>query len=144
MKLRIRGNSIRLRLTQSEVRRLAEVGSVEEWTDFGGGRVRGLAIASLERSVALPDLPTFDESGVRGFESAIAHGILVPARTAPAVVAALNRGFNAVVNDPEYRKDMAKAGVELVGGGDREFRAYLDAERRKWIVPIQKRGIKAE
>ena len=44
MKLRIRGNSIRLRLTQSEVRRLADAGSVEEWTDFGDGRRFGYAL----------------------------------------------------------------------------------------------------
>lgn len=112
--------------------------------DIGGGRVRGLAIASLQRSIALPDLPTFDESGLRGFESAIAHGLLAPSQTPARVLATLNRAINAVLNDPDYRRDMGKAGVELVGGGQKEFRAYLEAERKKWSAAIQKRGIKAQ
>lgn len=128
------GNEIQLLFDAS----MTAIGSI------GGGRVRGLAIASLQRSVALPDLPTFDEGGVRGFESAIAHGILAASRTPAGVLATLNRAINAVLNDPDYRRDMGKAGVELVGGGEKEFRAYLDAERRKWAAPIQKRGIKAE
>jgi tripartite-type tricarboxylate transporter receptor subunit TctC len=110
--------------------------------DIAGGRVRGLAIASQKRSTALPNIPTFDESGVRGFESVIAHVIIVSAKTPPAIVATLTRSINAVLNEPDYRKQMSDAGVELIGGGEKEARAYLEAERRKWAAVIQKRGIK--
>ena len=81
-----------------------------------GGRVRGLAIASLKRSAVLPDIPTFDEGGLRRFESVIAHGILVPVKTPDAMVAVLNRAINATLQDPDYRKQMTEFGAELIGG----------------------------
>ena len=108
-----------------------------------GGRVRALAIASLQRSAVLPDIPTFDESGLRGFESAIAHGILVPVKTPAAVVASLNRVINETLQDPDYRKQMTDVGADLVGGSSREFRAYLAAEQKKWGDLIRRQGIKA-
>jgi tripartite-type tricarboxylate transporter receptor subunit TctC len=108
-----------------------------------GGRVRGLAIASLRRSAVLPDMPTFDEGGLRGFESVIAHGILVPAKTPDAMVLALNRAINATLHDPDYRKQMADFGADLIGGSAQEFRAFLAAERTKWAKLIRKQGIKA-
>jgi tripartite-type tricarboxylate transporter receptor subunit TctC len=108
-----------------------------------GGRVRGLAIASATRSGALPDVPTFEESGVRGFESVIAHGILVPAKTPPAAVGALNRALNDILADPVYRKQMVELGADLIGGSSREFLAFLDAERRKWSAVIKRSGIRA-
>lgn len=108
-----------------------------------GGRVKGLAIASRARSASLPDIPTFEEGGVRGFESSIAHGILVPAKTPQATVLLLNKAMNEVLNDPEYRKQMTELGADLVGGTSKEFLAFLDAERKKWTPIIQRQGIKA-
>ncbi len=108
-----------------------------------GGRVRGLAIASATRSGALPDIPTFDESGVRGFESSIAHGILVPAKTPATAVGELNRALNDILADPAYRKQMTELGAELIGGSTREFLSFLDTERRKWSAVIKRRGIRA-
>ena len=108
-----------------------------------GGRVRGLAIASATRNGALPDIPTFDESGVRGFESSIAHGILVPAKTPPAAVNELNRALNDILADPVYRKQMTELGADLIGGSTKEFLSFLEAERRKWSAVIKRRGIRA-
>ena len=108
-----------------------------------GGRVRGLAIASLKRSAVLPDIRTFDEGGLRGFESVIAHGILVPVKTPDAMVAVLNRAINATLQDPDYRKQMTEFGAELIGGSAKEFRAFLAAERTKWASLIRKQGIRA-
>jgi tripartite-type tricarboxylate transporter receptor subunit TctC len=108
-----------------------------------GGRLRGLAIASPSRVPALAEVPTFDESGLNGFEAGIAHGVVAPAGVPQAVTALLTRSINTVLAEGEYRKQMTERGVELVGGGAPEFRAYLDAERRKWGDLIRKRGIKA-
>ena len=109
-----------------------------------GGRVRGVAIASLARLPALADLPTFDESGLRGFTSTLAHGILAPAATPPAAITAVNRDVNITLKDADYRKTMSDLGVSLSGGTSGEFRAFLAAERQKWAGLIQKLGIKAE
>jgi tripartite-type tricarboxylate transporter receptor subunit TctC len=108
-----------------------------------GGRVRGLAIASRLRSMVLPDIPTFDEGGVRGFESVIAHGILVPVKTSATMVATLNRAINETLRDADYKKQMADFGAELIGGETLAFRAFLAAERIKWGNLIRKQDIKA-
>jgi tripartite-type tricarboxylate transporter receptor subunit TctC len=109
-----------------------------------GGRVRGLAIASLARLPVVPDLPTFGEGGVAGFEAGVGHGMLVRGATPAARVAALNLAINNALTDPDYRKQMAELGVMLVGGTPEYFRAYLASERRKWGELIQKRGIKVD
>ncbi len=108
-----------------------------------GGRVRGLAITSLKRSEALPDVPTFDESGLPGFEAGVAHGILLRAETPANVVSALNKAVNAAMSEPEYRRQMGDLGVNLIGGSPDNFRAYLAAEKTKWGSLIRKQGIKA-
>lgn len=107
-----------------------------------GGRVRGLAVTALSRLAALPELPTFDESGLPGFHSALAYGIVVRSGTPPAIVAAVNRTVNAVLADPEYRRQMSEVGLNLVGGPPEHFRSYLAAERKKWAEIIRKQGIR--
>lgn len=109
-----------------------------------GGRVRGLAIASPARLPVIPELATFNESGLPGFEAGVGHGLLVQAATPAARIAVLNRAVNTALADPEYRKQMADVGVVLVGGTPELFRAYLAAERSRWAELIQKRGIKVE
>ena len=108
-----------------------------------GGRVRAIAIASRQRSAVLPDIATFQEGGLRGFESIIAHGVLVPAKTPATMVATLNRAINETLSDPEYKKQMAEFGADIIGGSATEFRAFLAAERTKWGNLIKKQGIKA-
>jgi tripartite-type tricarboxylate transporter receptor subunit TctC len=108
-----------------------------------GGRVRAIAIASLKRAAVLPEIPTFEEGGLRSFESVIAHGVLVPAKTPPAMVATLNRAINETLQDSDYRKQMAEFGADIIGGSATEFRAFLAAERTKWGNLIRKQNIKA-
>ena len=107
-----------------------------------GGRVRGLAVASMNRLRAAPALPTFAESGYRDFVATLAYGMMVPAATPPAVIAAINRDMNVVLNDAEYRKQMSDGGATVIGGSPAEFRQFLAAERRKWGPLVQKLGIK--
>ncbi|MGZ5092535.1 MAG: Bug family tripartite tricarboxylate transporter substrate binding protein [Burkholderiales bacterium] len=106
------------------------------------GRIKGLAIASRTRSPALPELPTFGESGMPGFEVGVAHGVLVPASTNAATVVTLNRAINTALEDTAYKKQMADLGVVVVGGTPEQFGAYLSAERKRWGEIIQKQGIK--
>ncbi|MGZ5115559.1 MAG: Bug family tripartite tricarboxylate transporter substrate binding protein [Burkholderiales bacterium] len=106
------------------------------------GRIKGLAIASRARSPALPELPTFGESGMPGFEVGVAHGVLVPASTNAATVVTLNRAINTALEDTAYKKQMADLGVVVVGGTPEQFGAYLSAERKRWGEIIQKQGIK--
>jgi tripartite-type tricarboxylate transporter receptor subunit TctC len=93
---------------------------------------------------AVPDLPTFGESGLPGFEAGVGHGILVNAATPTSVISTLNSALNTALTDAAYRKQMGEFGVVIVGGTPEQFRAYLAAERRKWSDVIQKRGIKVD
>jgi tripartite-type tricarboxylate transporter receptor subunit TctC len=106
------------------------------------GRTRGLAIASAARSASLPDVPTFAESGYPGFEAGVTHGLLVPARTPPARVAALSKLVNEALNDPGYRKAMAELGAQVIGGTPEHFRSHLVAERKKWAEVIKRENIR--
>jgi tripartite-type tricarboxylate transporter receptor subunit TctC len=92
----------------------------------------------------LPKLPTFNESGIAGFEAGVGHGILVHAGTPADRVTILNRAINNALTDVDYKKQMTDVGVVLVGGTPEHFRSYLAAERRKWGEVIQKRGIKVD
>ncbi len=106
------------------------------------GRTRGLAIASSARSASLPDLPTFSESGYPGFEAAVSHGLLLPARTPADRVAALSKILNEILNDPAYRKQMTELGAQVIGGSPEDFRSYLVAERKKWAEVIRRQNIR--
>jgi tripartite-type tricarboxylate transporter receptor subunit TctC len=108
------------------------------------GRVNGIAVASTNRLAAAPNLPTFGESGLKGFVSTLAHGVVVPAGASPALVAAINRGVNTVLKNPEYRKVMADDGIDVIGGSPEQFAQFLINERKKWGALIQKLGLKAQ
>lgn len=108
------------------------------------GRVRALAIASPARLSVIPEVPTFSESGLPGFEAGVGHGILVHSATPAARVVLLNKAINTALADPDYKKQMADLGVMLVGGTPEQFQTYLTAERRKWSEVVQKRGIRVD
>jgi tripartite-type tricarboxylate transporter receptor subunit TctC len=109
-----------------------------------GGRVRGIAVASVTRLAAAPALPTFDESGVKDFVVTLAYGVIAPAATPPAVVATINRDVNTVLSDKDYRAQMAEGGANVIGGSPEQFRKFIALERRKWGALIQKLGIKGD
>lgn len=109
-----------------------------------GGRARGLAIASLTRLAALPELPTFAESGFPGFEAGVAHGLLAPAKAPAPVIRAVNQAVNEILADADYRRQMAERGVEVAGGPPGNFRAFLAAERGKWAKIIGELGLRVD
>jgi tripartite-type tricarboxylate transporter receptor subunit TctC len=107
-----------------------------------GGRVRALGIASQKRLAMLPDLPTFEESGVPNFRVGISYAIYVRSGTPPSVISKLNGDVSAVLDNPAYREQMAAQGFELGGGTPQQLTAYVRAERKKWAPIIRKLGLK--
>lgn len=107
------------------------------------GRLKALAIASGTRAKGIPDVPTFAESGLPGFESTIGHGLMVPARTPKNIIAVLNQAVNEAIRDPAYADPMINLGAEIIGGPPQAFSDFIQAERRKWKPIIEKLNIKA-
>jgi len=96
------------------------------------GKLRALAVTSLKRMPGLPDVPTLDEAGVKGYESLSWSGIVAPAATPKPVIAKLNAAIERVLAMPDVRKKFADLGVDPVGGPPEAFARHIRAESEKW------------
>lgn len=105
-----------------------------------GGKVRALAVTTLKRTKALPDLPTMDEAGLKGFEASTWHGLVAPAGTPPQVIAALHDAAIKALGDPGVQASLARLGVDIVGDTPQEFDAYIKAEIPKWTAIVKASG----
>jgi len=96
------------------------------------GKLRALGVTSLKRLPSLPDVPTIDESGVKGYESLSWSGIVAPAATPRPVIAKLNAAIERVLAMPDVKKRFADLGVDPVGGPPEAFARHIRAESEKW------------
>ena len=108
------------------------------------GAIRPIAVTTLKRTSALPEVPTIAELGFPGFEATTWHALIAPAGTPKEVIATLHHAAVTAFADPELRKAMLELGVDLVGNTPEEFRAYLKAEIPKWAEIIKMSGAKIE
>jgi tripartite-type tricarboxylate transporter receptor subunit TctC len=105
------------------------------------GRLRAVGISTLRRSPAMPAVPTFDESGVTGYEATNWFGLLAPAKTPREAVARLNTAADAVVRSEEIRSRFTREGLEPVGGSPESFGVFLREEIEKYAAVIKAAGI---
>jgi tripartite-type tricarboxylate transporter receptor subunit TctC len=108
------------------------------------GRLRALASGGLQRSVAIPDVPTIAESGLPGFEVIGWWGMLAPAKTPRAVVMLLNREVRAVLEVPEVKRNLVEQGMDPAGGPPEEFAALIRADMDKWGDIGKRLGVKLD
>ena len=108
------------------------------------GRVRALALTGARRSHAAPDIPTVAESGYPNYETTSWHGILVPAKTPPAVIARLNAELVKIAHQAEVRELLGAQGSDVIGSTPEEFAAKIKSETAKWARVIKTANIKAE
>lgn len=108
------------------------------------GKARILGINSLKRSPLMPDVPTVDESGLRGFESGNWNGIMAPAGTPREIIMRLHDEIARRVVNSELRDQLVRDGYEVSGLGPEEFAAYLKAETEKWAKVIKLANVKPE
>jgi tripartite-type tricarboxylate transporter receptor subunit TctC len=101
------------------------------------GNLRGLAVTSLKRSPALPDVPTLAEAGVQGQESETMQGVLAPAGTPAEVVGLLNRAIVGVMHSPDMQGKCLQQGFDVVADTQIEFASYIKKEIDKWHKVIQ-------
>ncbi|HEX3171974.1 MAG TPA: tripartite tricarboxylate transporter substrate binding protein [Burkholderiales bacterium] len=108
------------------------------------GRVRGLGVSSMRRSLIFPDIPTIAEAGVPGYETNSWGGIVVPARTPRAIVLKLNGEINKALQSPELRERYAAIEAEPTGGTPEQFAAFVKTEAVKWADVVKKSGAKVD
>jgi tripartite-type tricarboxylate transporter receptor subunit TctC len=101
------------------------------------GKVRILAVTSLKRSPLLPDVPTVDESGLKGFETGNWNGIMAPAGTPREIVMRLHDEIQRRVIKSEVRDQLIRDGYEVSGLGPEPYREYVKAELAKWAKVIK-------
>ena len=107
------------------------------------GKLRGLGIATLERSPYLPDVPTIAEAGYPGFEAVGWIGIAAPAATPPAILDKLNAEMVRILNEPDVKERLAKLAFTPVPGTRAEFAAFIRSEIEKWGKAVRDSGAKA-
>ena len=108
------------------------------------GRLRALAITSIQRSAAVPDLPTVAESGVPGFDTSQWYGILMPAGTPDAIVTRINGEAVKIVQGPDFTSRMVRDASIPIGSTPQELGAYLKNEIEKWAKVIKYSGARVE
>jgi tripartite-type tricarboxylate transporter receptor subunit TctC len=108
------------------------------------GKLKAIAVTSAKRSAAAPEVPTFAESGVPGYEHEPWNGMFGPAGIPKPVLAKINAEVVRVLNAPEARRVLEGDGADVVGSTPEQFGAVLKAEIAKWTKVAKAAGIKAE
>jgi len=104
------------------------------------GQVRALAVTTLKRTAILPDLPTMDEAGLKGFEASTWHGLVAPAATPHDIIAKLHDTAVSALHDPGVKTSLGRLGVDIVGDTPAEFAAYIRSEIPKWTAIVKASG----
>jgi tripartite-type tricarboxylate transporter receptor subunit TctC len=108
------------------------------------GRIKPLAIAGLQRSKLMPDVPTVAESGVPGYQGILWMGILAPAGTPPDRVGALHKAVVAFSRESAYAKELQAQGVEIVASDPATFGKQIQVELKQWAEVVKASGIKTD
>ena len=108
------------------------------------GRLRGLALTTAKRSAILPDVPTFEESGVQGMIVNNWFGVFGPAGLPKELVAKLHRSVIDAVNTPDVRARLNALSLDIIASTPQEFDAHLKSELAKWGKVVKAAGIKPE
>ena len=107
------------------------------------GKLRALAVTSSKRLPNLPDVPTMDEAGIKGYESLSWSGIMAPAATPRPIVVKLNQAIDRILKSDDIRRRLAGLGVEPVGGPPEAFARHISGESEKWGKLIKRANIVA-
>ena len=104
------------------------------------GKVRALAVTTPKRTALLPDLPTIDELGIKGFAATTWHGLVAPAGTPKEIIGQLNFATRKALEDEAVRKQLTDLGVDIAGSTPKDFELYIKAEIPKWTAVIKNSG----
>ena len=108
------------------------------------GRLRGIAIGSLKRFPALPNTPTFDESGLKGYEATTWFGLMAPVKTPRDIVVRLSVETDRILKSQEVRERFLVEGLEPIGGTPESFAQFIRAEIDKYAKVVKAGNLKGE
>ncbi len=108
------------------------------------GKLRTLAVTDLKRSPLLPELPTLDESGLKGYQIVGWNGLFVPAGTPQAIVNKLHAEVVKALAASDVKQRLAVMGADGVGDTPPHFAAFIKAEIPKWAKVVKDAGLKVE
>lgn len=108
------------------------------------GKLRAIGVTTLQRSATMPEVPTFAESGLPGFEVYGWYGVLLPGKTPRAIVNRLNADIRAVLEDADTRQRFAQTGMDVKPSTPEEFAALIRTETAKWAKVVKAAGIQPE
>jgi tripartite-type tricarboxylate transporter receptor subunit TctC len=109
-----------------------------------GGKLTPLAVTTVKRASASPELPTMQEAGIPGYEVAGWYGVLAPSSTPASIVAKLNTEINRILKLDDVQKKIRTDGSEPVGGSSQQFGAHLRSEVERWRKLIAQLKIATE
>jgi tripartite-type tricarboxylate transporter receptor subunit TctC len=105
------------------------------------GRLRAIAVSTRQRVPALSQVPTFDESGLKGYEATNWFGLFAPARTPREIVSRLNSEIDRVIRNPDLAERFANESLQVIGGPPEAFRTFVETEIEKYAKVIKAAGI---
>ncbi len=108
------------------------------------GKVRALAVTSFKRMNALPELPTIDQSGVKGYDNSSWSAVAAPAGTPKEIIAKLNSELNQILKLPDVQERSAAVGADIIGGTPEQFGEYLKSEIAKFARVVKEAKISAQ
>ena len=108
------------------------------------GRLRALGVTTPARSARLPDVPTLDEAGVKGYDVTSWSGVFAPAGTPKEIVQVLNKTINDALNSDDVRRRYEEAGVQIDVMSVDEFNAFVDSEIKRWGDIVRQAKITVE
>jgi tripartite-type tricarboxylate transporter receptor subunit TctC len=105
------------------------------------GKLRALGVTTLERSQALPEVPTVDSQGLKGYDVSVFFGIVAPAGTPKPAIDRLNQAFSAVLKQPDVRQTLSAQGLEFAADTSPQHLAkFIETEVAKWRTVVQSSG----
>lgn len=104
-------------------------------------KVRALAVTTTQRSSDLPDVPTVQEAGFKGFEATAWFALAAPAGTPNAIIDKLNAATNAFLKSPKGQQALATLSMQAVGGPPADLKAFIASELQKWGPVVKQANI---
>ena len=108
------------------------------------GRLRGIAVTTAKRIPAMPDIPTIAESGVKGYDVILWHGLIGPKGLPRPIVERVNGELNKALKAKDMEEKLAADGVTAAGGTPEQFAAIIKRDIAVWRGVVQRAGVKAE